>query len=327
MSSDESNSDSDFEMPQSNDFIRNFFNRRRRFQRDTFNFKYFSRNLLYNTSCNNHDAIETFIYVWCENYSSKKFWPRMSEKSKIKAIQDMLNTLYCISYGFDAIFVLLFTNLKSRNLLLQSKTNMTATNENLFVILKDVFKYASMKGFKYVNCQKEEYFADFPLKSFGLCSCTKRPLYVATYMGRPDVVHILLTHGATIHYDDVCNCGQIHVHPLINVMRFLNAYSQSRSKITEISQAIRQREEKDVLSLRMLLVDIPHSNELWTPVREQLLQLNETSTEIFPSLKHISRTKIRDYVRKGCYSTCDSRVIEKLSLPKILKSYLNMEHL
>lgn len=273
------------------------------------------------------DTMEVIIHLYSINSFSRSKWEKFSRRLKNRVIHDFLNTLYCTSHAFDEIFLLLFTNAKSRNLLSGSRDRITTSA--LRSVVEDILMYSSSAGLKYHTQTKArqrclERMVDYPLKTFSLCPCTRRPLYVAMYLSRPDVVHLLLKNGARIPYEDVCDCMEEARHPLRNVMGVLKV-SHEATNDAEDDFTKSARSKKNILSLKLILVDVNHSSAIWTNILDTLEHLTETERQDnIPSLKHIVRANIRNIMRDNpCF--CDPHVWEKLYLPKTLISYMNLE--
>lgn len=304
------------------------FNSNVKYKYSSINFlaRKFRSNLKYPPECD-VETMEVIVHLWCINSMTTSKWQHFSRRLKNKIIHDFLNTLYCTSHAFDEIFVLLFTNSKSRSFLLGNQGQQIPP-DGLRNIVDDILMYSSFAGLKYntlINEQNSlEAIVDFPLKSFSLCPCTKRPLYVAIYLSRPDIVHLLLKNGARIPYEDVCNCMGDLRHPLRNVMDILKV-TYDRKIEDDSSKSIAVRTEKNVLSLKLILVDVNHSSSLWTNIWDIVCKLTETENyENIPSLKHIARTKIRHIIRgNACF--CHPRIWEVLCLPQTLISYMNLD--
>lgn len=275
-------------------------------------------------------TMEVFVHLWCVNCLSMSKWQNLGRRKRNQLIRDFLNTLYCTSHAFDEIFLLLFTNSKSRSFILGNHEHQMASSNGLRDIVEDILKYSASASLKYgaeINGRKcLEGIVDYPLKSFSLCPCTKRPLYVAMYLSRPDIVQLLLKNGARIPYEDVCKCMEDLRHPLRNVMDVLKVTYESKIKNgDDFSQSINDRTAKNILSLKLILVDVSHHSVLWTNIWDILNILTESeSRENIPSLKHIARTRIRDMMRKSAYF-CHPHIWELLCLPQTLASYMNLE--
>ncbi|GFU07088.1 uncharacterized protein NPIL_135991 [Nephila pilipes] len=272
-------------------------------------------------------TMETLVHLWYMNCLSKAKWHCLVPHFRNRVMQDFIDTLYCTSNSFDEIFLLLFTNVKSRYFILGPNKQLALSSKHLQCLAEDILKYASLVGLQYYHRKDNERYLenliDFPLKSFSLCPCTRRPLYVAMYLSRPDVVRLLLNCGARIPYEDACYCANDQRHPLKNVMDVMKApmtYSVKPKSLQLTSHA-----DRCAMSLRILLVDLSYTNPLWKKVCETLGEITgQGFSQSVPTLKHISRATVRSLM-KNKRSFFDQNRIESLGLPKILVDYLNID--
>lgn len=284
----------------------------------------FKSNLNYPLECD-VETMETIVQLWCINCLSTAKWQNFNRTLKNQLIHDFLNTLYCTSHAFDEIFLLLFTNAKSRSFIFENSGELASSG--IRSIVKEVLQYSSCAGLKYVSHSKGqkrlENIVDFPLKTFSLCPCTRRPLYVAMYLSRPDVVQLLLKCGARIPYEDVCRCMEDSRHPLQNVMDILKVTCDSKAdEILIKSQA--DRAKRNILSLKLVLVDLKHHTALWINICDTLKCLSGTENVSIPSLKHICRTQIRQNMRNSPFFN-HPHVWKILCLPQTLISYMSLD--
>lgn len=281
--------------------------------------------------CNRYSVTPTMsclIHLWYISYLSRTKCHSLLPQLRDHMIRDFIDTLYCTSSSFDEIFLPLFTNAKSRYMLEQNRELGLSSND-LKQLAEDFLRYASTAGLQYFvhkNQQRSlENLIDYPLKSFSLCPCTKRPLYVAMYLRRPDIVRLLLNCGARIPYEDVCNCRMSNLsHPLRNVLDVMKAPMKTSSDSNILVKMVGHR-ERCVGTLKVLLVDLSYTNPLWNTVCRALDELVGQDVEArIPSLKHISRAQIRLLLRnKRSLSQLGS--LKTLGLPEVLISYLYID--
>lgn len=244
-------------------------------------------------------------------------------------MQDFIDTLYCTSNSFDEIFMLFFINAKSRYFMFGHNKKLGLSSQDLRDLAEDILRYASIADIKYCHRMgrqtKPENLIDFPLKTFSLCPCTRRPLYVAMYLSRPDIVRLLLNCGARIPYEDVCICTEQLRHPLRNVMDVMKAPLEATNS-TSGSNIMTNHRERCIVSLRTLLVDMCYTTDLCKQVQKVLGEISGCGdmTEQIPTLKGITRTQIRLWMKSN-RSICMAEAFEDLTLPKSLVTYLNIE--
>ncbi|KAF8796241.1 hypothetical protein HNY73_000648 [Argiope bruennichi] len=270
----------------------------------------------------------TLIHLWYMNCLSKAKWHSLMPHFRNRVMQDFIDTLYCTSNSFDEIFLLLFTNAKSRYFILGQNKQLGLSSKHLRSLAEDILKFASSAQLQYSHRKNNQKFlenlVDFPLKTFSLCPCTRRPLYVAMYLGRPDIVRLLLNCGARIPYEDVCHCANDQRHPLKNVMDVMKA-PLGASVAPKSQQSMTSHTERCAMVLRVLLVDLSYLNPLWNKVCEALDDMTgQETTANIPSLKHLSRSKIRCVMKKAG-SFYERHLVEKLGLPTVLVDYLNID--
>ncbi|GFY79354.1 uncharacterized protein TNIN_236461 [Trichonephila inaurata madagascariensis] len=273
-------------------------------------------------------TMETLVHLWYMNCLSKTKWHSLVPQFRNRVMQDFIDTLYCTSNSFDEIFLLLFTTAKSRYFILGQSKQLGLSSKHLQSLAEDILKYASLTGLQYYHRKENERYLenliDFPLKTFSLCPCTRRPLYVSMYLSRPDIVRLLLNCGARIPYEDICYCANDQRHPLKNVIDVMKAPMQFHVTPNSVKK-FTVHAERCVMSLRILLVDLSYTNPLWKKVCETLGEI--TGQEILdnvPTLKHISRATIRSLM-KNKRSFFDQCRIESLGLPNVLVDYLNID--
>ncbi|KFM81200.1 hypothetical protein X975_10419, partial [Stegodyphus mimosarum] len=269
------------------------------------------------------ETMETIVHLWFVNGLHAAKWQRLKESLKNRLMRDFLDTLYCTSQAFDELFLLLFANAKSRCFIMGRNNQIGMSSEELQMIVEDILKFSSVCELKYfhiVNGQTQvENLVDFPLKTFSLCPCTRRPLYVAMYLSRPDIVYLLLKNGARIPYEDVCICTAALHHPLKNVMDVIRVHFDG------VTDSNIHRRERNAMSLKLLLIDLSHYSHLWNEVWELYQELSgNPATDIIPSLKHICRAEIRQKIRESRH-LCQPSAWDNLKLPNILIAYINID--
>ncbi|KAG8189105.1 hypothetical protein JTE90_028648 [Oedothorax gibbosus] len=291
-------------------------------------YRHFARKI--KLDCNRYSVTPTMsslVHLWYVSYLSRTKCHSLLPHLRDRMIRDFINTLYCTSSSFDEIFLLLFTNAKSRYMLEQNR-DLGLSSEDLKRLAEDFLRYASTAGLQFYvhkNQQKSlENLVDYPLKTFSLCPCTKRPLYVALYLRRPDTVRLLLNCGARIPYEDICNCnGRNAGHPLQNVLDIMKAPIKNSIASDTLDMLVYR--ERCVESLNILLVDMSYTSPLWSKLYVTLGELKGQECEIkFPSLKHISRAYIRLLLRNS-RSLPQLECLAKLGLPHVLVSYLYID--
>lgn len=275
------------------------------------------------------ETMDTLIQLWWVNCLSKSKWNNMLPMLRNRVMQDFIDTLYCTSNAFDEIFMLFFVSAKSRYFMLGKDKKLGLSSQDLLTLAEDVLKYASIADVKYCHRNGSkmtlENLIDYPLKTFSLCPCTRRPLYVAMYLGRPDIVRLLLNCGARIPYEDVCVCTEDRRHPLRNVMEVMKAPLEALSDDSASHLVVTHR-KRCVASLRTLLVDTCYTTDLNQQVRMVLkeISVDDDMTERIPTLKRIARSQIR-LLMKSNRSLSMEEAFEDLVLPKSLITYLNIE--
>uniref|UniRef100_A0A336L9M3 CSON007105 protein n=1 Tax=Culicoides sonorensis TaxID=179676 RepID=A0A336L9M3_CULSO len=164
------------------------------------------------------------------------------------------------------------------------------------------------------NCVKMIKFIDIPIESCGRAS----PLRVTLQASAPDILLILLRHGASPNpFDD-------GIPPVIALFDKLIEY-QDRRYPYQLDSCLR-------LLLRTLsFIELPFKPLIYEARKEMFIEKYEVLLEdkliqpnrVFgvPELKHLSRCKIREELNKNCQLP---RGIKQLKIPGKLRRYIDL---